>query len=171
MHIPLNILHCAQLVSFSFQINFPGWGWVAGLIEIKVNSTSQHSWSWGLTIKGFNAVVQCKYPRIVILALKNKLFGPNLSLKSQTCLVPLCHPQRICHGDIHLALLVGKLACHNLYLCGALKIGFLSRVSCLNYLHHQLLTGVIRIINSWQSTRISERLVIIRTRQDQTFFL
>ena len=44
--------------------------------------------------------------------------------------------------------LVGKTSCHNLSLCGALKIRFLSRVSCLNCLHHKLLTGVIRIRNS-----------------------
>ena len=36
MHILLIILHCAYLVSYSFQINFPGW--VAGLAENKANS-------------------------------------------------------------------------------------------------------------------------------------
>ena len=42
MHILLTILQCAYLVSYSFQINFPGWGWgwgwVAGLVENKANS-------------------------------------------------------------------------------------------------------------------------------------
>ena len=50
MQILLTILYCAYLVSYSFQINFPGWvggwgwlgvggwGWVAGLFENKANS-------------------------------------------------------------------------------------------------------------------------------------
>ena len=53
----LTVLHCAYLVSYSYQIHFPGWGrgvgvgggvgggWVAGLTEIKANSASQQSWS------------------------------------------------------------------------------------------------------------------------------
>ena len=42
MYILLTILHCAYLVSYSFQINFLGWvgGWVAGLIENNVTSVS-----------------------------------------------------------------------------------------------------------------------------------
>ena len=44
--------------------------------------------------------------------------------------------------------LVGKLSGYNLSLCGALKISFLSRVSCLNCLYHKLFTGVIMIRNS-----------------------
>ena len=51
----LTVLHCAYLVSYSYQINFPGWGvggGVAGLTEIKANSASQQSWSWGLAELG-----------------------------------------------------------------------------------------------------------------------
>ena len=50
MHILLTILYYAYLVSYSFQINFPGGVGVgvAGLIEIKANSASQQSLSWGL---------------------------------------------------------------------------------------------------------------------------
>ena len=40
------------------------------------------------------AVAPCKYPRIVIMALKNKLLSPNLSLKSQTYLTCLVPPRR-----------------------------------------------------------------------------
>ena len=46
------ILQCAYLVSYSYQINFPGWGWVAGLTEIKANSASQQRLSWGLVELG-----------------------------------------------------------------------------------------------------------------------
>ena len=38
------------------------------------------------------AVIPCKYPITVIMAFKNKLFGPNLSLKTQTCLSCLVPP-------------------------------------------------------------------------------
>ena len=50
----LTVLHCAYLVSYSYQINFPGWvgGGGAGLTEIKANSASQQSWSWGLAELG-----------------------------------------------------------------------------------------------------------------------
>ena len=58
MHMLLTVLHCAYLVRYSYQINFPGWvgGWVAGLTEIKANSASQQSWSWswGLAELGNN---------------------------------------------------------------------------------------------------------------------
>ena len=45
------ILQYAYLVSYSYQINFPGWGW-AGLSEIKANVARQQSWSWGLAELG-----------------------------------------------------------------------------------------------------------------------
>ena len=41
MYMLLTILYCTYLVSYSYQINFPGWGWGwgggggAGLIGIK----------------------------------------------------------------------------------------------------------------------------------------
>ena len=42
----LTVLHCDYLVSYSYQINLPGWGvGGAGLTEIKANSASQQSWS------------------------------------------------------------------------------------------------------------------------------
>ena len=50
MHKLLIILHCAYLVSYSFQINFPGW--VAGLVENKANSVCsadlklELDWAW-----------------------------------------------------------------------------------------------------------------------------
>ena len=56
MYMLLTILYCTYLVSYSYQINFPGGGGggvgVAGLIEIKANSASQQSWSWGLAELG-----------------------------------------------------------------------------------------------------------------------
>ena len=48
----LTVLHFAYLVSYSYQINFPGWGLGAGSTETKANSASQQSWSWGLAELG-----------------------------------------------------------------------------------------------------------------------
>ena len=62
MHMLLTVLHCAYLVRYSYQINFPGWwvaGWLAGLTEIKANSASQQSWSWGSAELGKN-VLNCQ---------------------------------------------------------------------------------------------------------------
>ena len=46
MHTLVTMLNYAYLVSYKYQINFPGvgvgvWGWDAGLIEIKANSATQ----------------------------------------------------------------------------------------------------------------------------------
>ena len=59
MYMLLTMFSWAHLVSYSYQINFPGGGgggggggWVAGLSEIKANSASQQSWCWGLAELG-----------------------------------------------------------------------------------------------------------------------
>ena len=46
------MFHCAYLVSYSLQVNFPGWGWVAGLVENEANSFCsaelklELDWAW-----------------------------------------------------------------------------------------------------------------------------